>query len=74
MRNEAPEGTQLQILQTPQYHSSSNFKELKPTFTRLSDRKLLERCVEGQTQSANESLHHVTGSNVPRKGLFEETQ
>ena len=45
----------------------SIFKELKPIFTRLSDRKLLERCVKAQTQNANESLHHVIWLRCPKE-------
>ena len=43
------------------------FEELKPIFTRLSDRELLERCVKGQTQNANESLHHVIWQRCPKE-------
>ncbi|KAH7961600.1 hypothetical protein HPB52_010718 [Rhipicephalus sanguineus] len=39
---------------------------LLPVYTRLSDRKLLERCQRGKTQNSNESLHSVIWSLVPK--------
>ena len=38
------------------------FKELKLIFT-----KLLERCVKGHPQNANESLHHVIWLHCPKE-------
>lgn len=42
------------------------FKVLLPIYTRLSDAALLERCKGMQTQNANESLHNVIWSKVPK--------
>ena len=42
-------------------------KELKLIFTRLSDSKLLKRCVKGHPQNANESLHHVIWHCWPKE-------
>lgn len=39
---------------------------LLPVYTRLSDRKLLNRCQRGKTQNSNESLHSVIWSLVPK--------
>ena len=42
-------------------------KELKLIFTRLSDSKLLKRCVKGHSQNANESPHHVIWHCWPKE-------
>ena len=42
---------------------------LKPIYSRLGNRALLERCVEGYTQNANEALHQLVWKNCP-KTLF----
>lgn len=39
---------------------------LRPIYTRLSDKKLLERCQRGKTQNPNESLHSVIWSLVSK--------
>ncbi|KAH7972037.1 hypothetical protein HPB52_005808 [Rhipicephalus sanguineus] len=39
---------------------------LRPVYTRLSDKKLLERCQRGKTQNPNESLHSVIWSLVSK--------
>lgn len=39
---------------------------LRPIFERLADKKLLQRCLRGQTQNANEALHSVIWSLAPK--------
>lgn len=39
---------------------------LRPIFERLADKKLLQRCMRGQTQNANEALHSVIWSLAPK--------
>lgn len=40
---------------------------LRPVYERLSDKKLLQRCQRGKTQNANESLHSIIWSLVPKE-------
>lgn len=40
---------------------------LLPIYERLSDKKLLERCLRGKTQNSNESLHSVIWSLAPKE-------
>ena len=42
------------------------FNVLKPTFNRLSDVTLLQRCLKGITQSQNESLHGMVWRKCPK--------
>ena len=39
---------------------------LKPVYARLGARGLLEKCVHGYTQNANESLHAVMWKHCPK--------
>ena len=39
---------------------------LKPIYARLGSRTLLERCIDGYTQNANESLHSVVWKFCPK--------
>ena len=39
---------------------------LKPIYARLGDRALLEKCVDGYTQNANESLHSLIWKLCPK--------
>ncbi|CAN8019459.1 unnamed protein product, partial [Ixodes persulcatus] len=39
---------------------------LLPVYTRLADKKLLQRCQRGKTQNSNESLHSVIWSLAPK--------
>lgn len=41
-------------------------KALLPVYERLADKRLLERCHRGKTQNANESLHSVIWSLMPK--------
>ncbi|KAH7945683.1 hypothetical protein HPB49_013992 [Dermacentor silvarum] len=41
-------------------------KALLPVYERLADQKLLQRCHRGKTQNANESLHSVIWSLMPK--------
>ena len=40
---------------------------LTPVYTRLGDRKLLERCLPGKTQNANESFHSMVWRCCPKE-------
>ena len=40
---------------------------MEPTYNRLSNRDLLERCMRGATQNKNESLHHVIWNRCPEE-------
>lgn len=40
---------------------------LKPIYSRLSSKSLLEKCVDGSTQNANEALHHVVWGFFPKE-------
>lgn len=40
---------------------------IKPAFTRLSDSDLLEKCVHGGMQNANESFYHVIWKYCPKE-------
>lgn len=42
-------------------------KELKYIFERLSDEKLLKRCLRGYTQNQNESLNNLLWSKCPKR-------
>ena len=42
---------------------------IKPVFTALSKRELLERCVLGATQNQNESLNNIVWSRCPKTGF-----
>lgn len=42
-------------------------KALLPIYERLSDKKLLERCVRGKTQNSNESLHSLIWALAPKE-------
>lgn len=42
-------------------------KLMQPVFERLSSQDLLERCVHGGTQNANESFHHIIWSYCPKE-------
>ena len=42
---------------------------LRPMYARLGSRELLEKCVDGYTQNANEALHNIVWRLCP-KGLF----
>ena len=42
------------------------FNVLKPTFDRLSDVTLLQRCLKGITQNQNESLHGMVWKKCPK--------
>lgn len=42
-------------------------KAMLPIYQRLSEKKLLERCVRGKTQNANESLHSLIWSLAPKE-------
>ncbi|XP_077531040.1 uncharacterized protein LOC144143104 [Haemaphysalis longicornis] len=41
-------------------------KALLPVYTRLADKELLRRCQRGKTQNANEALHSVIWSLMPK--------
>lgn len=41
-------------------------KALLPIYERLSDKKLLQRCVRGKTQNSNESLHSMIWELAPK--------
>ena len=41
-------------------------KKLVPVFTRLTEQGLLKRCVRGQTQNTNESLHNLIWKLCPK--------
>jgi hypothetical protein len=41
-------------------------EEMKPTYIRLSDRELMERCNRGKTQNANEGLHSLIWRRCPK--------
>ena len=40
---------------------------LKPIYARLGSRSLMEKCVDGYTQNANEALHHVLWGFCPKE-------
>ena len=42
---------------------------IKPVFTELSKRELLEKCVLGATQNQNESLNNINWSRSPKTGF-----
>ena len=42
---------------------------IKPVFTELSKRELLEKCVLGATQNQNESLNNIIWSRCPKTGF-----
>ena len=42
---------------------------IKPVFTVLSKRKLLEKCVLGATQNQNESFYNIIWSRCPKTGF-----
>jgi len=43
------------------------FREIKPIFNRLADRKQLERCAKGLTQNANESINSIIWQLCPKE-------
>ena len=43
---------------------------IKPVFTELSKRELLEKCVLGSTQNQNESLNNIIWSWVPKNRIW----
>ena len=45
-------------------------KELKSIFERLSDEKLLKRCLRGYTQNQNESLNNLLWSKCPKRIFY----
>ena len=45
---------------------SSFYDILKPIFSRLSSKDLLEKCLKGVTQNANESLNHMIWERCPK--------
>ncbi len=45
---------------------SSFYDILKPIFSRLSSKELLERCLKGVTQNANESFNHMVWERCPK--------
>jgi hypothetical protein len=50
------------------------YDELLPTFTALSDPKLLSGCLDGLTQNANESLHHNIWNLVPKEQFHSPSE
>ena len=48
--------------------------ELKPIFERLTSPGLLERCQQGLTQNANESLHHLIWLHCPKNMFCSKAQ
>ncbi|MEG7524040.1 MAG: hypothetical protein M3H12_13215, partial [Chromatiales bacterium] len=42
---------------------------VKDVYTRLADKSLLERCLKGQTQNPNESLHSKIWAKCPKTGF-----
>ncbi|KAH9360930.1 hypothetical protein HPB48_007011 [Haemaphysalis longicornis] len=42
-------------------------KALLPVYERLSDEKLLQRCLQGKTQNSNESLHSMIWALAPKQ-------
>ena len=40
---------------------------LKPIYSRLGSRELLEKCIDGYTQNANESLHSTVWKLCPKE-------
>ena len=41
-----------------------------PVYQRLASDDLLQRCISGKTQNANETLHSSIGKSAPKKFLF----
>ncbi|KAH7964770.1 hypothetical protein HPB49_001251 [Dermacentor silvarum] len=58
-KNEPPPKSRYNV---PEAVSSA----LRPIFERLADKKLLQQCMRGQTQNANEALHSVIWSLAPK--------
>ena len=48
--------------------------QLKPIFTRLSDKTLLERCLKGLTQNANEAINSILWSKCPKRVFCSKTK
>ncbi|XP_062501523.1 uncharacterized protein LOC134178653 [Corticium candelabrum] len=46
------------------------FDELKPTFDKLADEKLLARCKDGYTQNQNESFNGMIWNHVPKHKFY----
>ena len=44
------------------------------TFTRLSDTKLLQRCLKGLTQNANEAISSLLWSRCPKRVFCSKTK
>ncbi|GFX95027.1 uncharacterized protein TNCV_3046591 [Trichonephila clavipes] len=42
-------------------------EKIFPVYQRLANDELLERCREGKTQNANESIHSVIWKNFPKE-------
>lgn len=61
--NEQPASHEV-MLKTPL--NDKVLGKIIPLYNRLSADKLLERCVSGKTQNANESLHGVVWSKSPK--------
>ena len=48
---------------------SAFYNELRPIFTRLASKDLLQKCLLGLTQNSNESVNNLIWQRCP-KGLF----
>ena len=48
-------------------------KEVKPIFERLSDEKLLKRCLRGYIQNQNESLNNLLWSKCPKPIFYSSS-
>ena len=48
--------------------------ELKPLFTRLSGTKLLQGCLKGLTQNANEAISSLLWSRCPKRVFCSKTK
>ena len=46
---------------------------LRPIYARLVSRSLLEKCVHGYTQNANEALHSIVWKFCPKELFLEKT-
>ena len=49
-------------------------EQLKPIFTRLSEDKLLDHCLQGLTQNQNEAVNQVLWGEVPKNEILQAKQ
>ncbi|GBM70966.1 hypothetical protein AVEN_112013-1 [Araneus ventricosus] len=83
MHKQCPEGSDSWYKYQGAISAGKNFKDsnaglpkcimniIKPTYMKLCDQKLLENCLHGKAQNANESFNNVLWTILPKNTYVE---